>query len=437
MRQLARLCATGVMVPPFATLPGRADVSGIKVPPSSRAEPRTARRHCSRRAKRTPRNVTIALTGATGFLGSHLLSELLRLNLPVIALVRQKPQLARTRLHWAVAATGAGPEQLRRLARVRLVQADLEQPLLGLDPDAFQRLAHEIDIIWHSAAHIDLQAPEHRARRVNVDGTRRILQLAETADRPPHLVHISSAFVAGRRPSGTVAEDDLDDTHGFVNHYEQSKYEAEVLIRDWAATHPARVTVLRPSVLVTSRPLAPRAPRHPHAIVGARVAVLASRGLQRLARQAGQSLPTQRMTARIAANPHAAINILPIEYATPALLRLATAPHPGGVRTHHVVHPTDTPATTCLQALVGDFPDLDVRTVPHLPDPTPLEELLERLSPVAFGYLAVGRRYDRKALNAADAAAGITPPAPLDRAYLARTFATHSPQPEHDTEPET
>lgn len=380
--------------------------------------------------------VTIALTGATGFLGSHLLSELLRLKVPVIALVRQEPRVARTRLNWAVAATGATPEQLRQLARVRLVQADLEHPFLGLDAQAFQCLAREIDTIWHSAAHIDLDASEHMARRVNVDGTRRILQLAEAGDTTPHLVHISSAFVAGRRPSGTVAEDDLDDTHGFVNHYEQSKYEAEALVRDWAVTHQAPVTVLRPSVLVTSRPPAPRAPRHPHAVVGARLAVLTSRGLHRLVRQAGQPVsPSQRLTARIAVHPQAAINILPVEYAVPAMLRLAAAPHAGGVRTHHVVHPTDTPVETCVQALAGDLPDIDVHTVPHLPDPTPLEELLERLSPVAFGYRAVGRRYDRSTLDAADAAAGIAPPPPLDSSYLARTFATCSPRPAPEADP--
>ncbi|MGI5466665.1 SDR family oxidoreductase [Streptomyces sp. CA-132043] len=374
--------------------------------------------------------MAIVLTGATGFVGSHLLSELLRQDAPVIALVRQEPELARARLACAVAATGAGPEQLRRLDSVRLVQSDLEQPLLGLEQSSFHDLAREIDTLWHCAAHIDLDAPEQAARRVNVDGTRRILQLAEAAEQPVHLVHMSTAFVAGRRPSGTVSEDDLDGTHGFVNSYEQSKYEAEVLVRDWAAARRTAVTVLRPGVLVTSRPPAPRAPRHPHAVIGARLAVLASRGLERILRRAGLPLPDSgHVTARLAVDPQAAINILPVEYAAPAILRLASAPHPGGVRTHHVVHPNDTLVKACFQAVAGHVPGLDVRTVPQFSDPTPLEQLLEHLSPLASGYRAFGRRYDRSTLDAADAAAGVSPPPALDVDYLARTFATCPPHP--------
>lgn len=364
--------------------------------------------------------MTIALTGSTGFLGSHLLGELLLRQQPVIALVRGDTQRARTRLRRAVAATGAGARTVERLDRVLLVRADLEQPHLGLGTEGFRHLAGGIDTIWHCAAHIDLDAGETAARRVNVTGTRRILELADACPQPPHVVHISTAFVAGRRPSGTVEEDDLDDSYGFVNSYERTKYEAEVLIRDWASTSETRVTVLRPGVLVTSRPLVARGPRHPHAVVSSR---LASHGPRRLARQAGEPLPASGvLTARIAVGPRAAINILPVEYAAAAMVQLASTPHPGGVRTHHVVHPTDTPARACVLASVAHLPWLDVVPVPCLPDPTPMEKLLEQLSSIAVGYRTIGRRYDRRTLNAADSAAGISPPPPLTPAYLAATF---------------
>ncbi|MFF8652548.1 SDR family oxidoreductase [Streptomyces huasconensis] len=364
--------------------------------------------------------MTIALTGGTGFVGSHLLAELLRRQQRVIALVRGDTDRARLRLRRAVAATGLGAGVLEYLDGVPLVQADLEQPHLGLGIKEFRRLARRIDTIWHCAAHIDLDATETAAHRVNVTGTRRILQLADACLRPPHVVYISTVFVAGCRPSGTVGEDDLDDSHGFVNSYERSKYATEVLIRDWASTRATKVTVLRPSVLVTSRPPVARGPRHPHAVVSSR---LASHGPHWLARQAGQTLPAPGvLAARIAVGPQAVINVLPVEYAAAAMVRLASATHPGGTRTHHVVHPTDTPARACVLASAAHLPWLEVTPVPDLPDPTPAEKLLEQLASIAVGYRMTGRRYDRRTLDAADAAAGVTPPPPLTPAYLAATF---------------
>jgi nucleoside-diphosphate-sugar epimerase len=85
------------------------------------------------------------------------------------------------------------------------------------------------------------------ARRVNVGGTRNVLELARDAGRLERVVHWSTAMVSGKR-GGTVYEDDLDAGQKFHNGYERTKYEAEQLVR--TAMRQLPITVMRPSVIV-------------------------------------------------------------------------------------------------------------------------------------------------------------------------------------------
>lgn len=74
---------------------------------------------------------------------------------------------------------------------------------------------------------------------------------------------MSTAFVAGARRTGVAYEDELDDGAGFENAYEQSKYEAELLVHAWSREHGRPALVLRPSILVTDVPSHPELPSHP------------------------------------------------------------------------------------------------------------------------------------------------------------------------------
>lgn len=368
--------------------------------------------------------MSVALTGATGFLGSHLLLRMLREDLSVVVLARRDPAAMMPRVTRALTAAGATDADLRHLGgRLRLVRIDLDQPRLGLGKSDHQRLAAGLTTIWHSAATTDPRATAPVLGRTNVEGTRRVLELAGAADRPVRLVHVSTAFVAGGRRTGTVAEDELDDSDGFLNAYEESKYQAEVLVRQWASRHDASVTVLRPSVLVTGRAPTPRGPRNPHAAVGSWLAALAARGPLWAADRAGLRMPASgRITARFCAAPDAVLNLVPVEYAADAMVRLVRTPPCPGVRTHHVVHPTDTLVVAWLHALASHVPWVDLQVVSEQAEPTAWESFLRRAVPFSDGYALLRRRYDRTTLDELDATCGTTPSAPLDEAYLHAMF---------------
>jgi nucleoside-diphosphate-sugar epimerase len=88
---------------------------------------------------------------------------------------------------------------------------------------------------------------EATAQRINVAGTRAVLELARDSGRLERIVHWSTAMVSGDR-TGTCYEDDLETGQRFRNPYERTKYEAERLIR--AAMRQLPITVMRPAIVV-------------------------------------------------------------------------------------------------------------------------------------------------------------------------------------------
>jgi nucleoside-diphosphate-sugar epimerase len=88
---------------------------------------------------------------------------------------------------------------------------------------------------------------EPTARRLNVTGTRTVLELARDANRLSRMVHWSTAMVSGDR-KGTCYEEDLEARQKFRNAFERTKYEAEKLVR--AAMRQLPITVLRPGMIV-------------------------------------------------------------------------------------------------------------------------------------------------------------------------------------------
>lgn len=203
----------------------------------------------------------VALTGATGFLGTRLVRELLSRHEAITVLTRAGGTDPVDRIARFLHAVGTPEPRLGQ--RLRVVEIELTRPGLGLPATAFQELADELDTVWHCAGDIDLEAGLAKARAVNVEGTRNLLALAAAGRRNPLFCHISTAFVAGARRSGLVFEDDLDGSWGFENAYEQSKYEAELLVHSWSAAHRRPAVVLRPSILVDNRAARPELPTHP------------------------------------------------------------------------------------------------------------------------------------------------------------------------------
>jgi long-chain acyl-CoA synthetase len=195
----------------------------------------------------------LLLTGVTGFLGTELLArQLERSDRPIIALVRADSDEAAGNRVRHVLENISGAEARAHAARVEAVAGDLTAPDLGLALSRREALAERLTTIVHSAASVSFALPLEEARAINVDGTRRMLELAELAQARGGLRcygHVSTAYVAGTHAGG-FGERDLDVGQSFHNTYEQTKYEAEQLVR---AQRGLPYTVLRPSIVVGDR----------------------------------------------------------------------------------------------------------------------------------------------------------------------------------------
>ncbi|MGV9640881.1 thioester reductase domain-containing protein [Streptomyces sp. NPDC003514] len=188
----------------------------------------------------------VLLTGATGFLGSHILLDLLRhSDAHVYCLVRAADEEA------AVARLG---EALKKYAlpwssevrrRVTVLPGDIREPRLGLSGELWDRLAGQLDSVVSVAAAVDFLRGYPSLRASNVLGALTLAELAATG-RPKPLHHISSVAVFNEVGIPSMGEDDpLAHIDRLVAGYDQSKWAAEVALRR-ARDHGLVVTALRP-----------------------------------------------------------------------------------------------------------------------------------------------------------------------------------------------
>jgi dephospho-CoA kinase len=131
--------------------------------------------------------------------------------------------------------------------RAEVLVGDVCDMDLGLSSVEYRALSKELTWIHHLAGIYFMGVDDDTMRRVNVGGTRTVLDLARDAGRLERVVHWSTATVSGKR-DGTVYEEDLDAGQKFHNGYERTKYESEKLVR--AAMRALPITVIRPSIIV-------------------------------------------------------------------------------------------------------------------------------------------------------------------------------------------
>ena len=132
---------------------------------------------------------------------------------------------------------------------IQVLPTDLRREALGLDPAVLASMAAELDLVVHCAAATGFNLDPATYRAVNVEGTARVLALAERAGpRPVPLLHVSTAYVCGEC-FGPVAEAPPAPGTRFANGYEASKAEAEHLVLA-ARQRGLPVAIARPSVVV-------------------------------------------------------------------------------------------------------------------------------------------------------------------------------------------
>ncbi len=157
----------------------------------------------------------ILLTGVTGFVGAHLLADLLattdaRLHCPVRARAGADPwrRLDETLARYGITLSEADRE------RVELYRADLAEPRLGLPLVHYDRLAETVDVIYHSASAVNFIQPYSYMKRDNVQGLLELLRFAAaTRTKPLMLLSTISVYSWGHLHTGKALmyeNDDID-----------------------------------------------------------------------------------------------------------------------------------------------------------------------------------------------------------------------------------
>jgi NAD(P)-dependent dehydrogenase (short-subunit alcohol dehydrogenase family) len=177
--------------------------------------------------------MTYFVTGATGFIGRHLVERLLDRDGDIYVLVRE----GSTDKFESLMDGWNRPE------RVKPVFGDLSEPQLGIDDAARERL-QGVDHFFHLAAVYDITADETTNALLNVGGTQNAIDLANALEAK-RFHHMSSIAVAGSY-DGWFTEDDFDEGQEFPSPYHRTKFESEKLVREraqvpWRAYRPSLV----------------------------------------------------------------------------------------------------------------------------------------------------------------------------------------------------
>jgi amino acid adenylation domain-containing protein/thioester reductase-like protein len=194
----------------------------------------------------------IFLTGATGFLGAYLLSELLRqTQAEIYCLVRATDiETAQQRIQKHLETYLLW--EPRFSSRIIPVLGDLTQPCLGISDRQFQNMANLIDLIYHNGALVNFVYPYYKLKPANVFGVQEMLRLAtHTKAIPVHYISTVSVFDSLSYYDGRLIFENEVPSHNedFLTGYAQSKWVAERLVmRAWDRHLP--VTIFRPGVIV-------------------------------------------------------------------------------------------------------------------------------------------------------------------------------------------
>lgn len=186
---------------------------------------------------------TVILTGGMGGFGRFLSLELLKnQDIKLILLIRANSiEEAQIR---AKKVLGNWDNN-----QVEVLCSDLTKEKLGLSEADYANLASKTTHILHAAASVRFTLSIEEARKCNVKTTEQMINFAKQCPNLVRFGFVSTALVAGNR-SGIVTEDEFEHTAGFKNTYEQTKYEAEKLVRTNLKKFP--VVIFRPPLIISS-----------------------------------------------------------------------------------------------------------------------------------------------------------------------------------------
>ncbi len=281
----------------------------------------------SRRPRPAPSDATgtVLFTGFPGFIGARLIPRLLELRpgSRFACLVQEK--FAGAAREAAESMAVAHPATKGRLD---LVIGDITAPGLGIGQSEARKLRQSLTGGYHLAAVYDLAVARDTALRINVEGTRNVLEFLGEAPRLRRLDYVSTAYVSGTAV-GTYRETDLDVGQSFKNHYEETKFLAEVAVTESGLPF----TIYRPGIVVGD----------------SRTGETAKFDGPYFALNAMSLLPSPGLFLRIGVGS-AEVNLVPVDFVLEAIARLSSWDGAKG-RTYHLTDPAPRKALEIAQLL--------------------------------------------------------------------------------------
>jgi nucleoside-diphosphate-sugar epimerase len=183
-------------------------------------------------------------TGFPGFICSQLIRDVLKKNdlKGTIYVLVLQGMMDKARNERRVIISELG---LSEKAFV-IIEGDITKPSLLITEENQKQLREKITHVFHLAAIYDLAVPRDIAYRINVDGTDNVNKWVRELTQLKRYVYFSTAYVVGKR-EGTLYETELIRPASFKNHYEETKYEAEVLVEEMKKEIP--ITIIRPGIV--------------------------------------------------------------------------------------------------------------------------------------------------------------------------------------------
>ena len=259
----------------------------------------------------------VLFTGFPGFIGARLIPRLLELEPDTTfhCLVQEKFLSAADASVVALAGEHPGTK-----GRIRLVVGDITSPGLGLAASQARALLKDLAGCFHLAAVYDLAVARDIGLRINVEGTKNVLEFLAGAPAFERLDYVSTAYVSGTAV-GTYRETDLDVGQKFKNFYEETKFLAEAAVKE--SRIPA--AIYRPGIVVGN----------------SKTGETAKFDGPYFSLNAMGVLPSPGAFIKVGTGD-AEVNLVPVDFVLEAIARLSTWPGAIG-KTYHLTDPS--PAT--------------------------------------------------------------------------------------------
>ena len=175
---------------------------------------------------------SILITGATGYLGIYLLYELLsKTNSLIYCLIRATDnQHAFQRIKTKLKEQDLSISDNILSQRCRFLKGDVGKPLLGFEEKEYNKLASNIDVVFHSAAEINYISSYHSLKNSNIDGTKNVIKFCfQNQKKEFHLM--GSTLIFGWTYDKNLLEiNNNSECKDIAIGYGQGKWVAEQLV---------------------------------------------------------------------------------------------------------------------------------------------------------------------------------------------------------------